>query len=80
MRRNFERWTKQYEKSKMTDIPSMARLQQWLPGRVPPHEACTVVHGDFRYVHGFVQDQYLPLTSFGGHIDVNSYTVYIQVY
>ena len=50
MKRNFGRWAKQYEASKTSDIPSMDRLLQWLPERIPQEEACTVVHGDFRHV------------------------------
>jgi acyl-CoA dehydrogenase family protein 10 len=39
---------KQYEASKTHDIPSMEKLAAWLQERLPPNEACTVVHGDFR--------------------------------
>ena len=52
MKRNFNRWAKQYEAAKTHEIPSMTKLLEWLPQHLPSDEKemCTIVHGDFRYV------------------------------
>lgn len=46
--RQIARWSKQYEASRVEDIPSMEHLMRWLPEHVPQDEAATIVHGDFR--------------------------------
>ena len=48
MRRNFERWSKQYEASKTEEITPMTSLMAWLRTRMPEQKRTTVVHGDFR--------------------------------
>lgn len=48
--RQIARWAKQYER----DAPDagrdshMERLIEWLPAHIPPENATTIVHGDFR--------------------------------
>ena len=49
IKRQIDRWCKQYEASKTEERPSMNRLMDWLKNRPPPkNEKSTVVHGDFR--------------------------------
>jgi aminoglycoside phosphotransferase (APT) family kinase protein len=46
--RQIGRWSKQYRSSETERIEAMDGLIAWLPGHIPPGEAITVVHGDFR--------------------------------
>jgi aminoglycoside phosphotransferase (APT) family kinase protein len=47
--RQISRWTKQYlEDPDAGRDPNMDRLIEWLPAHVPPTEATSLVHGDFR--------------------------------
>ncbi len=46
--RQVDRWTRQYRASETDRIPAMDRLMEWLPRTVPPDDAVSVVHGDFR--------------------------------
>lgn len=46
--RQVDRWSKQYEASRTSDIPSMERLMKWLPANVPPGDETTLIHGDWR--------------------------------
>ena len=48
IRRQTERWAKQYEASKTHEIPTMDQLIAWLLDNVPENDTTTVVHGDFR--------------------------------
>jgi len=48
MKRNFARWSKQYEASKTQELPAMDSLMAWLNERMPAGQVDTVVHGDFR--------------------------------
>lgn len=48
LKRNFTRWSRQYEASKTQEIESMNKLMQWISERMPENEEVTVVHGDFR--------------------------------
>ena len=50
MRRNFNRWAKQYQAAKTNEISAMDKLIEWLPQHLPSDdkELCTIVHGDFR--------------------------------
>jgi aminoglycoside phosphotransferase (APT) family kinase protein len=45
--RQLARWTKQYEASKLDEIPEMDRLIEWLNARIPADET-TIAHGDYR--------------------------------
>jgi aminoglycoside phosphotransferase (APT) family kinase protein len=47
VQRQLARWTKQYEASKLDEIPEMDRLIEWLNARIPADET-TVAHGDYR--------------------------------
>ena len=46
--RQIERWTRQYRASETRRIEAMERLIDWLPAHVPPQQATSLVHGDFR--------------------------------
>lgn len=46
--RQIGRWSRQYAAAKTDEIPSMERLMQSLPGRVPEDDATCIVHGDYR--------------------------------
>jgi len=48
IRRQTERWAKQYEASKTHSIPAMDKLTAWLLDNIPQDDTTTVVHGDFR--------------------------------
>jgi aminoglycoside phosphotransferase (APT) family kinase protein len=48
VRRQIERWTKQYRASETEPIAAMDRLIAWLPENVPPEEETAIVHGDYR--------------------------------
>jgi aminoglycoside phosphotransferase (APT) family kinase protein len=46
--RQVERWSKQYESSRTSDIPAMETLMAWLRERVPASDETTLIHGDYR--------------------------------
>ncbi len=46
--RQIARWTRQYNESRLENIPAMDALIAWLPEHVPDDEKTSVVHGDFR--------------------------------
>ena len=46
--RQLARWTKQYEASKIDEIPEMDRLTQWLHAHIPADDETTIAHGDYR--------------------------------
>jgi aminoglycoside phosphotransferase (APT) family kinase protein len=46
--RQIERWSKQYDAARTTDIPAMERLKAWLPANLPADDETTLVHGDYR--------------------------------
>ena len=46
--RQIGRWSRQYQASETEKIEAMDRLIEWLPGNIPPGDATTVVHGDYR--------------------------------
>jgi aminoglycoside phosphotransferase (APT) family kinase protein len=46
--RQIARWSRQYRASETERIESMDRLIDALPGALPPSDATTLVHGDFR--------------------------------
>jgi len=48
IRRQVERWGKQYHASKTREIPAMDQLIQWLKDNTPEGDKTTVVHGDYR--------------------------------
>lgn len=48
VRRQIERWTRQYRASETHRIEEMENLISWLGERVPPQTATTLVHGDYR--------------------------------
>ncbi|CAN5887078.1 phosphotransferase [soil metagenome] len=46
--RQVGRWTRQYRASETVRIDAMERLIEWLPAHLPPQQATTIVHGDYR--------------------------------
>lgn len=46
--RQVERWSKQYQASRTSEIPSMEALMRWLGENVPQNDETTLVHGDYR--------------------------------
>jgi len=46
--RQIARWTRQYRTSETERIDAMDRLIDWLPEHIPPGDATSVVHGDYR--------------------------------
>ena len=48
--RQVEKWSSQYEASKIHEIESMPKLIKWLKENAPESGPTTVVHGDFRYM------------------------------
>ncbi|MGB3754504.1 MAG: phosphotransferase family protein [Parerythrobacter sp.] len=46
--RQIARWSKQYKLSETETMPHMDRLIEWLPKTIPPQQASSVVHGDYR--------------------------------
>ena len=48
VQRQLARWTRQYEASKIDEIPEMDRLIEWLNHHIPAADETTIAHGDFR--------------------------------
>jgi aminoglycoside phosphotransferase (APT) family kinase protein len=48
IRRQLSRWSKQWELSKVREIPAIDKLIRWLPLNIPRDEKTTISHGDFR--------------------------------
>ena len=48
VRRQIERWSKQYRASETEKIEEMERLIGWLPAHLPPEQPPRLVHGDYR--------------------------------
>jgi aminoglycoside phosphotransferase (APT) family kinase protein len=48
VRRQIERWWKQYEASKTEPIEAMDALVRWLLERVPERDETAIAHGDYR--------------------------------
>ncbi len=46
--RQLARWTRQYEASKIDEIPEMDRLIDWLNRHIPTADETTIAHGDYR--------------------------------
>ena len=46
--RQTQRWTKQWELSKLQDSSTIEFLIKWLPQNIPPSNTTTLVHGDYR--------------------------------
>ena len=46
--RQLARWSKQYEASKLDEIPEMDRLIDWLNRHIPTADETTIAHGDYR--------------------------------
>ena len=46
--RQLARWSKQYNASKLEEIPEMDRLIEWLGRHIPAADETTIAHGDYR--------------------------------
>lgn len=46
--RQVERWSKQYQASRTSDVPSMEALMKWLGENIPASDETSLVHGDYR--------------------------------
>ena len=46
--RQVARWSKQYEASKVDEVPSMDKLAAWLPANDPKQDQTVIIHGDYR--------------------------------
>jgi len=46
--RQIDRWSRQYKASETEPIAAMDALIAWLPHNIPPGDATSIVHGDFR--------------------------------
>jgi aminoglycoside phosphotransferase (APT) family kinase protein len=46
--RQVARWIKQWELSKTRELPDVDRIAKWLTEHIPPNDATTIAHGDFR--------------------------------
>lgn len=48
--RQVSRWSRQYESTRLQNIPEMDSLIEWLPGAVPAEDGRqSIVHGDFSF-------------------------------
>ena len=48
LKRQIERWTRQYRASETERIDAMERLIEWLPAHLPEADETSLVHGDYR--------------------------------
>ena len=48
VQRQIERWSKQYEASRTSDVPAMEKLMAWLREKQPARDETTLIHGDWR--------------------------------
>jgi aminoglycoside phosphotransferase (APT) family kinase protein len=48
LKRQIERWTRQYRASETERIDAMERLIEWLPAHLPANDETALVHGDYR--------------------------------
>ena len=46
--RQVERWSKQYQASRTSEIASMEALMRWLGANIPASDETSLVHGDYR--------------------------------
>lgn len=46
--RQIKRWTQQYLGAKVDEVEAMENLMAWLPENIPPDDATTIAHGDYR--------------------------------
>jgi aminoglycoside phosphotransferase (APT) family kinase protein len=46
--RQLARWSRQYEASKIDEVPEMDRLIGWLGRHIPADDETTIAHGDYR--------------------------------
>jgi aminoglycoside phosphotransferase (APT) family kinase protein len=67
VKRQVERWSKQYRASETEKIEEMERLIEWLPRHIPPAGPARLVHGDYRLDNLIVaRDE--PLADFSYHL------------
>ena len=59
VKRQIERWTKQYRASETERIAAMDALIEWLPAHAPDDATTSLVHGDFR-MDNMIFDRHAP--------------------
>jgi aminoglycoside phosphotransferase (APT) family kinase protein len=59
LKRQIERWTRQYRASETEPIAAMERLIEWLPAHLPEADETALVHGDFR-IDNLIFDAHEP--------------------
>lgn len=47
--RQVEGWNKRYLACRTEDLPDMERLMQWFPANLPPQQASSLVHNDYKF-------------------------------
>jgi len=57
--RQLRRWSKQWEGSRLREIPMLERLIAWLPAHIPPENPAAIAHGDYR-IGNLIFDPALP--------------------
>ena len=45
--RQLRRWSRQWEESKLRDMPALDRLSRWLEEHIPSQSETTLLHGDY---------------------------------
>jgi aminoglycoside phosphotransferase (APT) family kinase protein len=46
--RQVDRWTRQYEKTRVEDVPALDSLRGWVTANIPDDDTAAIVHGDYR--------------------------------
>lgn len=46
--RQVERWSGQYDKIKVEEVPALDALQDWVRSNIPDDQSAGIVHGDYR--------------------------------
>ncbi|MBS2031842.1 MAG: phosphotransferase family protein [Deltaproteobacteria bacterium] len=47
--RQVEGWIERYNKAKTDDVPDMDTLAAWMRAHLPPQQAGTIIHNDYKY-------------------------------
>ena len=60
VRRQVEGWHKRYQNAQTDDVAAMNTLAQWLNEQMPPENAPTLIHNDFKYDNVVLNPHHLP--------------------
>ncbi len=58
--RQVSGWTERYAKARTDDIPEMEQVAAWLAGHLPPEQAPTLIHNDYKYDNLVLDPDHLP--------------------